>query len=523
MGIQVTELTNGKACHEKEFIDFEFAGRHISEFGMVAVADGGRHSFDAAPTFEDETSTVNGVDGQYFWGTHFKSKKMTFSLATDGMTEAQVNDFKHHFHPGKYGVFIEDKLACRKAYARVSQVSTFNMVPFRIEKKVIDKNIYINEYKGDCRITFEFDNPYFEAITNLIEDTSDEQALRSIYINGTPHALSWQKSSYCFVGDENKILKQGAALSLTNTVVTGNNIFYYNPSTTKTNCKIELTIQPRFSSTSFPVYFYNIYDDINTSGSFPYNRLQITDSLNTNTDFNNLSNSDYIREFRYTSPDVIYSINKAISMADNFAKSGDLILNNFEEQLRLEIVNPKVMGWAAAILRIISTKTEYYDMTTGNFNNGTLPVNCSYINMSNSMNLTWAQYFNVFMLYMLAHHSVKDINNVLTPDQESRIYHIDDSSVQWSFSPYKICFDGVQNRTYITYTYNQITEPLEEISVEEESCGDMILSEYLNLDGGDILTDTGMIASCHKMRFIQGQSNSHTIDGIKLIYIPTYL
>jgi hypothetical protein len=147
------------------------------------------------------------------------------------------------------------------------------MVPFRIEKKVMDKNIYINEYKGDCRITFEFDNPYFEAITNLIEDTTDEQALRSIYINGTPHALSWQKSSHCFVGDENKILKQGAALSLTNTTVTGNNIFYYNPSTTKTNCKIELTIQPRFSSTSFPVYFYNIYDDINISGSFPYNRL----------------------------------------------------------------------------------------------------------------------------------------------------------------------------------------------------------------------------------------------------------
>ena len=41
-----------------------------------------------------------------------------------------------------------------------------------------------------------------------------------------------------------------------------------------------------------------------------------------------------------------------------------------------------------------------------------------------------------------------------------------------------------------------------EISVTEESCGDMILSEYLNLDGGDILTDTGAIASCHKMRFI---------------------
>jgi hypothetical protein len=51
MGVQVTGLTLNKKCHEKEFIDFEFDGKHISEFGMVAVADGGRHSFDAAPTF----------------------------------------------------------------------------------------------------------------------------------------------------------------------------------------------------------------------------------------------------------------------------------------------------------------------------------------------------------------------------------------------------------------------------------------------------------------------------------------
>jgi len=45
---------------------------------------------------------------------------MTFSLATDGMTEAQVNAFKLHFKPGKYGKFIEDKLSSRYGYARIS-------------------------------------------------------------------------------------------------------------------------------------------------------------------------------------------------------------------------------------------------------------------------------------------------------------------------------------------------------------------------------------------------------------------
>jgi hypothetical protein len=45
---------------------------------------------------------------------------MNFTLATDGMTEAQVNAFKQHFKPGKYGKFIEDKLAYRYGYARIS-------------------------------------------------------------------------------------------------------------------------------------------------------------------------------------------------------------------------------------------------------------------------------------------------------------------------------------------------------------------------------------------------------------------
>ena len=63
MGLQVDLLTKGKSCHAKEFIDFEFNGKHISEFGLVVVSDGDRHSFDASPSFDDETSTVNGVSG----------------------------------------------------------------------------------------------------------------------------------------------------------------------------------------------------------------------------------------------------------------------------------------------------------------------------------------------------------------------------------------------------------------------------------------------------------------------------
>ena len=65
---------------EKEFIDFSFNGHHISEFGLVATTSSDRYSFDGSPEFEDETSTINGVMGQYYWGTTIKRKKYTYKI-----------------------------------------------------------------------------------------------------------------------------------------------------------------------------------------------------------------------------------------------------------------------------------------------------------------------------------------------------------------------------------------------------------------------------------------------------------
>ena len=437
---------------------------------------------------------------------------MTFNLATDGMTEAQVNTFKLHFKPGKYGVFIEDKLACRKAYARVSQIVTFNMVPFKIRKTFGSSSFFINEYKGDCRITFEFDNPYFEATSHYVDlngEGSLEQKMRAVYINGTPHTQSWNKSEHCVIGGNqyfhyNENSGEIELQDIKN--ISGSKILnYYNPATAKTKAKIEVEFKPSFTNT-FPVYFNNISDDINNP-SKPYNQILTSNSIAINEDINELK---YPHEFRFTSPDVIYSINKAIQMADNYTGSTAL---EFEEQLRLEIVNPKVMGWAAAVLRIIATKSEYYNGSTGNFKNGTVSVNCSYINMNNSLELTWKQYFNVYMLYMLATQIIlKDFN-----PETNNLYDISEPNVTWEFPSYTIVFDGEQNSTKIYYKYNQILNNLKNFSVEgEESCGDMILSEYLNLDGGDTLTEEGAISTYHKLQI------TNEVQKMCLYYTPTY-
>lgn len=535
MGIQVTELTQNKTCYEKEFIDFEFNGKHISEFGMVAVADGGRHSFDAAPSFEDETSSVNGVDGQYYWGTHFNSLKRTYYLATDGMTEAQVNAFKLHFKPGQYGKFIEDKLAHRYGYARVAAVTTFSTVPFRKQQTItiggVSHTIYINEYKGDCRITFEWDDPYMYATENYVniteETTNDELQglLRAVYANGEPSGSSWNKSPKCFVGDSTYVLKDGKLLSNIN--YSGNKgMLYYNPSTATTNCKISLTLTPTFTD-AWPVYYGEIEDDINITnmeGGLGYNSIastEIIDPIDDNDNFSYPASSDlYTNHFYYTTPDTIYSINRAIQIANNFyvKNSGTGVALDLEEVLRLEIVNTKVMGWAASVLRILQMRDALYDTESGNFLTGTITVDCSMLknNLTSSESLNWCQYFNVYMLLLLA--ECEDLTK----------YHLDNEdgiAGTWTFNPYTIVFDGINSQTTMKFSYNQIiyVDSLTKFPDTEESCGDMIQSGYLKLDGGDKLDDNGMIEACHHLQFFKGKETLNVTKMATLEYQYTYL
>lgn len=316
MAFQVTDLTKDKKCYEKEFIDFEFDGKHISEFQLVAVSDGDRYSFNHSPEFEDETSSVKGAEGQYYWGTQINTQSRTFSLATDGMTEQDLNAFKNHFRPGKYGKFIEDHLAHRYGYCRVSEVSNFQLLPFRVEQEFLGQKININLYKGSATITFQFDDPYLYSDVNYVNTTNrlidsdvqiphevtgndtiaafedDTSMLKTIYLNGIPTEKSWNiqdLQNKCYIGGgyatyQNKIINGEEARFIRKESDSENNVLiYYNPSNTSSSAKITMQIPHVFSNiiwnrdgaTSFnniegatwdgkaPLYYASILDDIN--------------------------------------------------------------------------------------------------------------------------------------------------------------------------------------------------------------------------------------------------------------------
>lgn len=396
MGVQVQELTQNLMPWGKEYIDFSFAGRHISEFGLVAVTSGDRYQFAGSPDFEDETSDVKGVWGQYYWGTNYKTKTYNYSLATDGMTERQFEDFKRHFRPGHYGQFYEDTWFDRYCYVRVKTVVDFTFIPFQEEAEVAGVKFSSRIYKGECKIQFIQDKPFmysfYQVLDSKIADLSNANdngraAARMMYYSNIPARDSWTKNIKCATGswfslpvilektlfekDENgKITKRWTEYEeqSDNSIIYEEASFipFYNPSTIASEANIEFTIQRSITPINTkqwqPVYFNEIYDSI-TNSAHPYNTISITDNiLSSENGFG--KNGRYIKSFKYGLPEVSSDINKAINIAWHFYEENEHgALVELQERLQEELINGKVLLWAVRVLQKIQLNQNLYYAT----------------------------------------------------------------------------------------------------------------------------------------------------------------
>ena len=569
MGIQTRLLTHNsdgslKESHQKDYIDFSFDGKYISEFDMVAVFDGDRHSFNSFPDFQDETSEINGTYGQYFWGTNIKTIKRSFTLATDGVTEAQINAFKKHFQPGKYGKFIEDHLAYRYSYCRIAAAPSFSVVPFRRTTTLMGLEVFENYYKGEIKLEFEWDNPYYYSVFNYIEElnTSSQTQLRAILNDSVPYFGSWQGFAIgendavlgvAIVGklllgagiDQNKLrcyLGKDKCLyiplgSTTSELIEdkGYNVddyalipkfpfIYYNPSTIETAATLELNFTPYTSwdiaetgmnrSYDKPAYFVNIRDKINAKDDYTYNQIRTTPAFPINKDskLEAPEQDEFLYEFKYTTPNIISSLHKAIKLGYDFYNNNPSngFAINFEQQLREEIIHDKVLRWSLFCLNAIRQLNEFCDGADALLNTGKKAASVFFCDKMKT-DYNWAQYFNMLLLCFLAKRKDEQALDIKNPLDE-----------HWEcFENYTIIFNGETAETTIQFSYNDWDGSSIKFINTEEKCGDIVLSPYIKLNGGDTLRD-GKIASCHFLQFLNGNEVNYC-PRVKLRYKNIFL
>ena len=157
----------------RSFISFSYDGKWIEDFNLLAIIENNAMQRKIYADFEDNVSDSEVWDGQLYWSTHYKANEMTITLFTDGITEVQLDDFKHHFSAGKIGELVLAEHPNRGILARISEAPEYSVLPFE-EKTTVkvagqDYETSTTTYKGKITLNFVIDDPFWYSRASLLD------------------------------------------------------------------------------------------------------------------------------------------------------------------------------------------------------------------------------------------------------------------------------------------------------------------------------------------------------------------
>ena len=155
----------------RSFISFSFGGKNIEDFNLIATISGDRLQRKGYSEFEDLTSSYEILDGQFYWGTHYTNHTLDFDLATDGITQNQLDSFLKWFAAGKIKELILSEHPNRAVQARVQSAPELHLLPFeeKTSKQIAGQTFYTSTtlYKGEISLSFVMDDPYWYSKINV--------------------------------------------------------------------------------------------------------------------------------------------------------------------------------------------------------------------------------------------------------------------------------------------------------------------------------------------------------------------
>lgn len=136
-----------------DFIGFTYNGKHsYNDFGVYRVIDGDRYTEDLVPQMNDKTAEVPGRDGQYFFGTDYKSRQFNINIAFEGLTEEQFREMRLWLDGKGIHDLIFDERPYKVYSAKVSGTPQLKYIAFSEDGKRV--------YKGEGTIQFTCYYPF---------------------------------------------------------------------------------------------------------------------------------------------------------------------------------------------------------------------------------------------------------------------------------------------------------------------------------------------------------------------------
>lgn len=369
MGVQVQSATKyineeGKliplSILNRQFISFKYGGKNIEDFDLLTVFSNDRLDKEIYAPFNDTTTEQAELDGQMFWRSNFKAGQLSFTLATDGMTARQLEDFKEWFQPGIERELILSEYHNRAILARVASAPHISLLPFEKEVNVqIGSTSYPTKtslYKGEIKLDFIMDDPYWYSINTYI-DSINEESLKLIYEDGIPHTQMFQTE--CFLANNQYITKQLVEVGKDEE---GNSIFEERLVPT-TNSGIKLLEEEQNQ-----LYLYYC----GTAPSKPELSFDIELIVNEE-DYNkvsfrkNSSDEEYYylniggQKLKFTLPSLLSSYNKAIDIVLQYEDKKDVSILDIRRELRDSLYNYYTRSYVISLIDTMKDNSNYVD------------------------------------------------------------------------------------------------------------------------------------------------------------------
>lgn len=157
----------------RSFISFSYGGKPIEDFNFIKITENNQMQKNLYADFDDSTTNLEALDGQIYWGTHFKNNELEFTLFTDGIAERELNDFKYWYKPGVERELILAENPNRAIIARVAEPPQYHMLPF--EQKITvtlagaQYQTSTTLYKGRIDLKFVMDDPFWYSLVNVLD------------------------------------------------------------------------------------------------------------------------------------------------------------------------------------------------------------------------------------------------------------------------------------------------------------------------------------------------------------------
>ena len=113
-----------------DFTGFSFNGVHSSRLGIIRVSDGDRYNETLHPEIEDKSTPIVGGDGSYYFGSDYRSKNFSISIAFDSMTEKQFRRLVQLFSTKDICDLIFDERPYKVYSVKLAQPIDLNYICF---------------------------------------------------------------------------------------------------------------------------------------------------------------------------------------------------------------------------------------------------------------------------------------------------------------------------------------------------------------------------------------------------------